>query len=84
MNEPRTESVVPSVARDDGVSRVTVDEVKMRIDRGEQIAFVDTRGEQAWSSSDVKIRGAIRIPPDNAAPLLSKVPKDRSVVVYCT
>jgi rhodanese-related sulfurtransferase len=72
------------LSQDQDVSRVTMEEVKSRIDRGEPIFFIDSRGEQAWSSSDVKIRGAMRIPPENAASLLSKVPKDRSVVIYCT
>ena len=31
--------------------RVTVDEVLARLDRGEQIAFVDARREEEWRSS---------------------------------
>lgn len=67
------------------VNRVTVDEVKERIDRGEPIALVDSRSAKAWEESDVEIRGAIRVPPDHAdESLLSQVPRDRSVVTYCT
>ena len=30
-------------------TRVTVDEVRERMDRGEQFTFVDTRNPQAWA-----------------------------------
>jgi len=33
------------------VPRVTVEEVKARLDRGEPIAFIDARGSEAWSKS---------------------------------
>jgi hypothetical protein len=33
-------------------TRITVDEVKQRMDRGEQFAFVDSRNPQAWAESD--------------------------------
>ena len=32
-------------------TRVTADEVKERMDRGEQFAFVDTRNPQAWGEA---------------------------------
>lgn len=66
------------------VSRVTVDEVKERLDRGEPIAFIDARGQEAWSKSDVQIKGWIRIPADDVAKRLGDIPRDRSIVVYCT
>ncbi len=33
-------------------TRVTVDEVTERMDRGEQLAFVDTRNPQAWGEAE--------------------------------
>ena len=39
-------------------TRVTVDEVKERMERGEQFAFVDTRNPQAWGEADTKLPGA--------------------------
>jgi hypothetical protein len=32
-------------------TRVTVDEVKERMDRGEPLAFADTRNPKAWSEN---------------------------------
>ncbi len=45
-------AISPQIA----VPRVTVDEVKAPIDRGKP---------KAWSESDVKIRGALRVLPRN-------------------
>ncbi len=65
-------------------TRVTVDEVKERMDRGEQFAFVDTRNPQAWGESDVKLPGAVRVPFDEWEQHLDELPRDRAVITYCT
>jgi rhodanese-related sulfurtransferase len=65
-------------------TRVTVDEVKERMERGEQFAFVDTRNPVAWGESDVKLPGAIRVPADELEQHLSEIPRDRAVITYCT
>jgi rhodanese-related sulfurtransferase len=66
------------------VTRVTVDELKQRMDRGEQFAFVDTRNPKAWGEADAKLPGAIRVPADEVEKHLSEIPKDRTVITYCT
>lgn len=65
-------------------TRVTVDEVKERLDRGEQFAFVDTRNPAAWGESDVKLPGAVRVPAGELERHLSEIPRDRVVITYCT
>jgi len=65
-------------------TRVTVDEVKERMGRGEQFVFLDTRNPQAWGEAETKLPGAIRVPADEAEQLLDEVPRDRTVVTYCT
>jgi rhodanese-related sulfurtransferase len=65
-------------------TRVTVDEVKERMDRGEPLAFLDTRNPQAWGESDVKLPGAIRLPADAVEEHLQEIPRDRAVITYCT
>lgn len=65
-------------------TRVTVDEVRERMDRGEQFAFVDTRNPQAWGESDVKLPGAIRVPANELEQHLDEIPRDRAVITYCT
>ena len=65
-------------------TRITTDEVGARLDRGEQFTFVDTRNPTAWGESDKKLPNAIRVPADEVAQHLSEIPKDRTVVTYCT
>jgi rhodanese-related sulfurtransferase len=65
-------------------TRVTVDEVKERMDRGEQFVFVDTRNPQAWSEAETKLPEAIRVPADEVEKHLSEIPRDRTVITYCT
>ena len=64
--------------------RISVDEVKRRIDRGEDILFVDSRSPASWAVSTEKIQDAIRVPPDEVADHLDSIPKGRSLVTYCT
>ncbi len=65
-------------------TRVTVDEVKQRLDRGEQLAFVDTRNPTAWGESDQKLPHAVRVPADDLEQHLDEIPHDRTVITYCT
>jgi len=82
MTEPRTENLVEKPLPEP--TRVTVEEVKARIDRGEPIAFLDTRSEEAWAKSDIRIKGAIRVPPKDVDRYLQQIPRNRSLVTYCT
>jgi rhodanese-related sulfurtransferase len=65
-------------------TRVTVDELKERIAREEEFAFVDTRNEKAWAEAETKLPGAIRVPADEVDEHLDQIPKDRTVITYCT
>ncbi|MET0650756.1 MAG: rhodanese-like domain-containing protein [Pyrinomonadaceae bacterium] len=65
-------------------TRVTVDEVKERMDRGEQFTFVDTRNPQAWGEAGTKLPGALRVPADAVEQHLDEIPRDRAVITYCT
>jgi rhodanese-related sulfurtransferase len=59
-------------------------ELKQRLDRGEQFAFVDSRNPQAWAESDKKLPNAIRVPANELEQHLDEIPKDRTVITYCT
>lgn len=48
------------------MTKVTTEEIKRRLDAGEDITIIDSRSDKAWSESDTKAGGAIRIPPDEA------------------
>jgi hypothetical protein len=61
--------------------RIDAGEVKRRLESGEPTTFLDSRGAQAWDSSDRKVTGAIRVPPD-AVRIDPSWPRDRLTVVY--
>ena len=65
-------------------TRVTVDELKERMDRGEQFTFIDERYPKAWGEADKKLPRAIRIAGEEVEQHLSEIPKDRTVITYCT
>ena len=65
-------------------TRITVDEVGERLNRGEEFTFVDTRNPQAWAESDQKLPGAIRVPADELEQHIDEIPHDRAVITYCT
>jgi rhodanese-related sulfurtransferase len=64
--------------------RISVDDLQKRMEAGEDFTFVDVRNPQAWAKSDVKLPEAIRVPVDDAEQSLSKIPRDKPVVAYCT
>lgn len=65
-------------------TRITADEIKVRLDRGEEFTFVDTRNPTAWGESDKKLPHALRVPVDQLAQHVNDIPKDRAVITYCT
>lgn len=65
-------------------TRVTVDEIKERMERGEAFTFVDTRNPQAWGEADSKLPAAIRVPADEVEQIMDQIPRDRTVITYCT
>jgi rhodanese-related sulfurtransferase len=62
--------------------RITVEELKAMLARGEAVTIIDVRGKD-YDSSATKIRGAIRIAPAEMAARWNEVPRGRTVVTYC-
>ncbi|HKZ80008.1 MAG TPA: hypothetical protein VJ124_17170 [Pyrinomonadaceae bacterium] len=65
-------------------TRVTVDELRERMDRGERLSYVDTRNPKAWAAAETKLLEAIRVPADEVQKHLAEIPRDRTVITYCT
>jgi len=63
---------------------ITPKEVKELIERGQQVTLLDVRNDQAWSESDKKLPGALRMPVDEALARVDEIPKDSVTVAYCT
>lgn len=65
-------------------SRVTIDEVKARLVRGEPLLFLDARNPKAWETSNVKLPGAIRVPSEAVEPHVPELSRDHTIITYCT
>ena len=65
------------------ITRVTVDEVRTRLDRGEPLVFVDARNAEAWSKAQTQIPDSIGV-PDEVAGHVESVPRGRAIITYCT
>jgi hypothetical protein len=77
--------MVPAVfSATDGVPRITVQELKAKIDRGEALVVVDVRTGQDYADSRIKIKGAVRIPIVQIEERYRELPKDKEIVLYCT
>jgi rhodanese-related sulfurtransferase len=66
------------------VPRMTVDELKRRMEAGEDLTIVDVRSPEAWVESDTIIPECSRVPLDRLEQNLPRIPKNRPVVAYCT
>ena len=66
------------------VPRITIEDLKRRMDAHEALAILDSRASDAWKSSDSQIPDSIRVPPDEVDQHVSEIPRDRLVVPYCT
>jgi rhodanese-related sulfurtransferase len=65
-------------------TRVTPEEIASRMERGEPFTFVDARNPKAWGQAREKLPGAIRIPADEASQHIGDLPRDRTIITYCT
>ena len=73
--EHKTEGEVP---------RITVDELKEKLAKNAPVFIIDSRSQGSYDNSEIKIKGAVRIPADEIESRLSEIPRDREIVVYCT
>lgn len=64
--------------------RISVEEVKERMDSGEPIFFIDSRAQSQWDDADTKLPGAVHITDNKVHEHLNEIPQDRAVVIYCT
>jgi rhodanese-related sulfurtransferase len=62
--------------------RITVDELKAKLAKGEKVIIIDVRGSD-YDTSDSKIKGAIRIAPAELEARLKELPRNKEIVTYC-
>lgn len=64
--------------------RLSLDDVIDRLQRGDDVVFLDTRNPHAWASSGEKLPAALRMPVDQVERLATALPRGRPIVAYCT
>ena len=64
------------------VERITVDELKSKFARKEQVVIIDVRGGD-YDASHTKIKGALRIAPGEMESHLKDIPRDKEIITYC-
>ena len=70
--------------RDLRVARITPEELKRRMDAGEEVVVVDLRGALEFEREPQTLPGALRFSADELQERHHEIPRDRDVVLYCT
>lgn len=66
------------------VPRLTKEELKKRIDRGDDLTILDVRNNVDYNASGEMIIGSVRIPLEELETRIDELDPDREVVTYCT
>lgn len=66
------------------IARITVDELKQKLDAGEQITIVDLRHSMDFEAEPEVIPGAMHIEAKELEERNDRLPRDGEVVLYCT
>ena len=66
------------------ISRITVEELKAKIDAGEDVVIVDLRHAMDFEADPQTIPGAFRMDAGELQEKNEQLPRDRDVVLYCT
>lgn len=72
------------MAAGDGVPRITKEELKAKLDKGEKIIILDVRTAGSYNGSVMRIKGDMRKEPNMAESWYKDLPMDREIVTYCT
>ena len=65
----------------DDAPRITLEEAKKAFDEGKAF-IVDARAEEAYKQEHIK--GAVNIRADNLDAKLKELPRDKTIIVYCS
>lgn len=67
------------------IPRITVEELKTKLEKKEELAIIDVRADDSYNSSHVKIKGALRITLDELEKDVKSVPQGKDIIItYCT
>ena len=83
------ETIAPRVSLDEGLVRlddvrITADELKRKLDAGEELVIVDLRHSMDFEAEPETIPGAFRMDAKELEEQTDRLPRDREVILYCT
>ena len=80
--QPLAGAASPAVA---DATPITIDELRVRLERGENVQLIDARADRNWEQADRVARGAVRLSPNDAVRAARELALDHrgSLVVYC-
>ncbi len=70
--------------RDLRIARITVDELKEKLDSGEPLTIVDLRHSMDFEADPETIPGAYRVDAKDLEQKGNTLPHDRDIILYCT
>lgn len=66
------------------MARITVDELRQKLDAGETPLIFDLRSSAAVEQDPTLIQGAIHLSMEDIEKRVSEFPRDRDIIVYCS
>lgn len=66
------------------IARITPEELKRKLEAGEEIVVVDLRHSLEFEGDSVKLPSALHLLPDELDRRHLEIPRDRDIVLYCT
>jgi len=66
------------------IARITPDELKAKMDNGEEVVVVDLRHKIDFEAEPETIPGALHVPPEELEQRHEEIPRDRELILYCT
>jgi membrane protein DedA with SNARE-associated domain len=66
------------------IARITVEELKEKLDAGEEVVIVDLRHSVDFEADPETIPGAFRMDAQELEEKNDRLPRDREIILYCT
>jgi membrane protein DedA with SNARE-associated domain len=66
------------------IARITPEELRRKIESGEDAFIVDLRHSSEFEAKDAWVPGAKRMRPEDLEEHRDEIPRDRDIVLYCT
>ena len=66
------------------IARITPEELKLRLDAGENVVIVDLRHSLEFDAERQTIYGAVHMDPADLEEAVEVIPRDREIILFCS